>query len=348
MSLEFLFRVPAFEGLVRALEAGEKAVAIQGVVDAAKPYVLAGLARRLERRIVYVRPGSRSLDQSERECRFFLETLSVGGAPVTLPALSDNPYLEVPPSLDAISRRMRFFYGLSRGERSLVLTEPLGLLQPFPAPATLERAFLRVEVGMTVDRDEVLRTLAAYGYAKQDIIASHGEYAWRGGVADVFSPWEANPLRIEWSGDNVASLREFDTSTQRTVKRVTQAVIPSLREFPGNADFYEVWRKASRRAAGKATRDLEAKVKLVESGELFPSFGHAALAARDHFVPFTDVLGDALFILEDPDEVEKEWRETLDLLHDHYAEHLEAGIFSLAPESLFPPALWTKVKKEAA
>jgi transcription-repair coupling factor (superfamily II helicase) len=42
-------------------------------------------------------------------------------------------------------------------------------------------------------------------------------------VADVFSPWEANPLRIEWSGDSVASLREFDTSTQRSVKRLTQA-----------------------------------------------------------------------------------------------------------------------------
>ena len=348
MSLEFLSRVPAFEGLVRALEAGEKAVAIQGVVDAAKPYVLAGLARRLDRRIVYIRPGSRSLDQAERECRFFLEALGVGAAPVTLPALSDNPYLEVPPSLDAISRRMRFFYGLGRGERSLVLTEPLGLLQPFPAPATLERAFLRVEVGQTIDRDDLLKTLATFGYAKQDLIASHGEYAWRGGVADVFSPWEANPLRIEWSGDSVASLREFDTSTQRSVKRLTQAVIPSLREFPGDADFYEVWRKAARRAAGPAARDLEAKVKLVESGELFPSFGHAALAARDHFVPFTDFLADALFILEDPDEVEKDWQETLALLHGHHAEHLEAGICSLPPETLFPPALWAKVKKEAA
>ncbi len=348
MSLEFLYRVPAFEGLVRALEAGEKAVAIQGVVDAAKPYVLAALARRLDRRIVYIRPGSRSLDQAETEGRFFLEALGVGGGPATLPALSENPYLEVPPSLDAISRRMRFFYGLGRGERSLVLTEPLGLLQPFPAPATLERAFLRVEVGMELDRDDLLKTLAGYGYVKQDVIASHGEYAWRGGVADVFSPWEMNPLRIEFGGEGVTSLREFDTSTQHSVKRVTQAIIPALREFPGDADFYATWRKAARRVSGRAARDLEAKAKLVESGELFPSFGHAALAAREHFVPFTDVLGDALFILEDPDEVEKDWRETSELLHGHYAEHLETGIFSLAPEALFPPALWDKVKKEAA
>ncbi len=348
MSLDFLFRVPEFEGLAKALEAGEKAVAIRGVVDAAKPYVLACLARRLDRRIVYVRPASRSLEQAEAEFRFFTAQLGASVPTTVLPALSENPYLEVPPPLDSISKRMRFFHGLLSGGRGVVFAEPLGLVKPFPSPETLQRAFLKVEAGELLDRDEFLRILAAYGYEKEDLIASAGEYAWRGGVVDVFPPWEDNPIRIEFGGEAVVSLREFDPSTQRSVRRIERTIVPSLREFPGDPVFLEAWKSAVRRRAGAAARDVEAKIRLVEDGESFPSFAHAALAVGGRFVPFSHYLRDAVFILEDPDELDKDWKETACLFDDHHVEHLENKIFSLPPDEVFPRAHWDKVRKEAA
>jgi len=348
MSLDFLFRVPEFEGLAKALEAGEKSVAIPGVVEAAKPYVLACLARRLDRRIVYVRPASRSLDRAEAECRFFLAQLGVAVPTAVLPALSDNPYLEVPPPLDAVSKRMRFFHGLQAGGRGIVFAEPLGLVKPFPSPETLERSFFKVAVGELLDRDEFLRVLAAYGYEKEDLIASAGEFAWRGGVVDVFPPWETNPIRVEFSGDAVVSLREFDPSNQRSVKKIDRTTIPSLREFPGDDAFLEAWKSAVRRRAGSAARDVEAKIRLAEDGEGFPSFAHAALAVGDRFVPYSHYLQDAVFILEDPDELDKDWKETTCLFDDHHVEHLENKIFSLPPDELFPHAEWDRVRRESA
>ena len=60
-----------------------------------------------------------------------------------------------------------------------------------------------MEIGRGINRDDLLRTLSEYGYAREDLIASPGEYAWRGGIVDVFSPWEANPFRIELGGAEV-------------------------------------------------------------------------------------------------------------------------------------------------
>ncbi|MCJ7643510.1 MAG: transcription-repair coupling factor, partial [Candidatus Aminicenantes bacterium] len=196
MSLNFLFATTEFKDLRTAAEKGEKGIRIQGVTDAARPYVLACLASKLPKRLVCVRPPSRPLTSLVEDCRFFLSRLRSTLPAGSLPALSDDPYLEIPPSLDAVSSRMRFLWDALHGSASLIVTNPFGLLKPLPAPADLERSFLTIEVGRATDRDDILRTLSEYGYSREDLIASPGEYAWRGGIIDVFPPWQSFPFRI--------------------------------------------------------------------------------------------------------------------------------------------------------
>ena len=189
MSLNFLFATPEFLGLQTAVEKGEKGIRIQGVTDAARPYVLACLASKLPGRLVCVRPPSWPLAPLEEDCRFFLSRLRSTIPTGSLPALSDDPYLEIPPSLDAVSSRMKFLWSALNWSSSLTVTNPFGLLKPVPAPADLERSFLSIEIGRALDRDDILRTLSEYGYSREDLIASPGECAWRGGIIDVFPPW---------------------------------------------------------------------------------------------------------------------------------------------------------------
>ena len=160
MSLGFLYDTPEFKEVLESALSGDKGLRITGVTDAAKPYLLACLALKLGKRIVCVRPPSRDLSALEEECRFFLgqfhSTLGTG----VLPALSDDPYLEIPPSLETVSSRMRFLHEARSGKPSLVLTNPFGLLKPLPCPEDLERSFLKLEVGDKADRDVLLRTVA--------------------------------------------------------------------------------------------------------------------------------------------------------------------------------------------
>jgi transcription-repair coupling factor (superfamily II helicase) len=347
VSLDFLFRTDEFKNLVQAVRRGERPLSVTGVIDPARPYLLACLAKEAGRPIVFIRPSSSPLAPLEAECRFFLSLLSSPLSLTSLPALAENPYFEVPPALEAVSSRMKFFHELLRTAPSVIFTTLPGLLKPFPAPADLKRLFLKLEVGTGADRDEVLETLSRYGYAKEDLIASPGEYAWRGGIVDVFSPWEANPFRIELGGSEVVSLREFDISSQRSLKKIERLTVPALREFPASSEFLESWKAAARKRAKGARRDLDAKIDALEHGEFNPSFSSLALLEKARFVPFTDYLHDAFFVLDHPEEIEASFEEGQKELQNQYADLLVGGTFAVPPDEIFPPRLWDRVRKEA-
>jgi transcription-repair coupling factor (superfamily II helicase) len=203
MSLDFLKETEEFKRLFKAIRRGEKGLKVTGLVEASKPYFLSTLALESKKRIVFIQPSSFPLSEIEEQCRFYLAQLSSDLSLSSLPSLSENPYQEIFPSLDSVSSRMKFFYNLINNSASLVATHIFGLLKPFPNPQNLKRLFLNLEKGETFERDQILSILDEYGYTREDLINSHGEYAWRGGIVDVFSPWQPLPYRIEFSGDEI-------------------------------------------------------------------------------------------------------------------------------------------------
>jgi transcription-repair coupling factor (superfamily II helicase) len=348
MSLDFLKETEEFKRLLQAINQGGKGLKVTGLVDASKPYFLSTLALESKKRIVFIRPSSVSLSEIEEQCRFYLSQLSSDLRLSSLPSLSENPYLEIFPSLDSVTSRMKFFYDLIHNSSSLVLTHIFGLLKPFPSPKNLKQFFLNLEKGETFERDQVLNILDEYGYTLEDLINSHGEYAWRGGIVDFFSPWKPLPYRIEFSGDEIASIREFDPSSQRSVSKVDRILLPSLREFPSSPQFLQEWEEQARsREEIRYLKDTEEKISRVKRGDFFPSFFYLSLLHKEHFVSFNRYLKNSLFIIDDIDGVEKEWKETFKDLRQQYAELKNGGNFCLPPEEIYPPLLWEQIKNEA-
>ncbi|MDD8029085.1 MAG: transcription-repair coupling factor [Acidobacteriota bacterium] len=245
MSLDFLKETPEFKDLVRAVSALPKTpegqallfgeedrprLSISGLTEAAVPYLFVQLALTGPRRVVFIRPSARPLSGFEDQARFFLQNLGSTKTVRSFPALSENPAPDAAPSLESAATRMRYFYDLLNRPPALTVTNLFGLLRPFPAPECLPELFLRLNKDAECGRDRVIERLASFGYAREDLIAFRGEYAYRGGIVDVFSPWQKNPVRIEFGGDRVVSLREFDPSTQRAVRQTEAALIPSLSE----------------------------------------------------------------------------------------------------------------------
>ncbi len=347
MSLDFLLQTDSFKQLQRHIAGKKLPVRVSGLIEPAKPYFLACLARSLDQPIVYVQPESKPFSRLEEQCRFFLRELSVAWDLDVLPALGVNPYQETLPSLETVASRMKFFHRLLGGSRSpfLLLTNPIGLLKPFPSPADLANSFLELGEGSRQDRDAFLHVLQEFGYIREDLVASPGEFAWRGGIVDVFSPWAANPYRVEFSGDEVASVREFDISSQRSIARISRIVVPSLREFPARSAFVEEWAGLAQKMSSSAGPDLEEKVEALRRGEFFPSFAFLSLLHQERFVPFTHYLKNALFVLDEPVEMEEEWKESMKEAELQYQALREKKAFCLAPEEIFPSALWEKVKE---
>lgn len=348
MTLDALKNSRAFQQLLEELRSGRTRIDISGINAAAKPYFLAFLVHKLNKTTVFIRPAGSSADEFVRECRFFLNTFSSPVHINTLPAMTDEPYQEIPPSMDAVSSRMRFFYDWVIGGKRLVLTSLPGLLKPVPALDYLSDFFLELDPGTAVDRDRLLRTLEEYGYERQDIINAHGEYARRGGIVDVFSPWEEYPIRIELRGDEIHSLREFDPASQRSLKRINQAVLPSLREFPFNTDFIQEWQAlAEKKASLKQSGDLCSRIERLKAGEVYPSFSVHCLLNRKHFIPFNAYLEDAVFIIDDYSRVETEWDHMREDWKEQYEEVISRHQFALSPEEIIPSDLWQDIKEQS-
>jgi transcription-repair coupling factor (superfamily II helicase) len=347
MSLDFLEKTDVFRRFVADLRQGTEGLQVAGPADPAVPYFLTCLSREIKKRTVFIQPSSRALSRLEDRCRFYFSQFSLARGLETLPELAENPYDGVSPSLEAVSSRMRFFHSLRQDSTPLVLAHLFGLLKPFPAPDDLRDSFLDLEVGQRLGRDLLLRTLLDFGYAKEELIASAGEYAWRGGVVDFFSPWNKSPHRVEFSADTIVSIREFDPSTQRSSGRVSRIVIPSLREFPGGARFLEEWgERAQENGCPPARLGGEENGSSSKAG-ISPDFAFLALLQKDRFVPFTHYLKEAVFIIADPDEVEKEWTEGQEDLARRYEDLRKGGSFCLPPDEVYPPELWEELRKRA-
>jgi len=100
-----------------------------------------------------------------------------------------------------------------------------------PTRESVRSRSVHLEVGQTIDRDVLVATLAAGGYARMPIVEERGEMAVRGGILDVFPPQRQSPVRIELLGDVVESIREFDAASQRSQERLGYVVAPPPREL---------------------------------------------------------------------------------------------------------------------
>src|SRR5215472_9883291 len=86
--------------------------------------------------------------------------------------------------------------------------------------------------GEEFDLDSLLAHLNTVGYLSSDVVEMPGQYAVRGGLLDVYSPESDRPVRVEFFGDQIESMRKFDPGSQRSSNPVDEAVLLPLTETP--------------------------------------------------------------------------------------------------------------------
>lgn len=108
-------------------------------------------------------------------------------------------------------------------ERACIIAPAHALIFPVPQPAALSQNLLEVRRGEILKFDEFVTTLTTSGFDRKDFVEMQGDVAVRGGLVDVFAPGMENPIRIEFFGDEVDSIREFDPLSQRSIKELASA-----------------------------------------------------------------------------------------------------------------------------
>ena len=344
--MNFFTRTDEFNRLVKALDHRTRPISVRGVIESAKPFFLACLAEKTARPVVFVRGLAGELGSFESACRFFLKEIGSELRAVSFPALFENPYFEVPPPLESVSARMSFFYDVLHRPPGIVVTNAAALLKPVPKPEEISSYFFRIDVGAETDRDVFISALDLYGYTREDLVAARGEYARRGGIVDVFPPWQAEPFRIEFGVSEVLSIRQFDPSTQRSIRKAQSLVVSSLREFPASEDFLKDWTEAARNR-WKGHGNFKDKLSAVASRDFSPAFQAEAVLNSKSFSPALEYLREAIFVIDRREETEKQWSDHVADLEDQCAELAGEKRCVLKPGEIFLLDEWSTIKDSA-
>ncbi|MCE9672331.1 transcription-repair coupling factor [Myxococcus stipitatus] len=266
----------AFTRLLRELTPGRRA-RTQGLKGAARAHVLSRLHRETRAPLVCVAVDEEAADALAADLAFFLGgsgTLLTPGV-LRLPADEVLPYDELSPDAAAVTERLGALHHLARGTRfpALVLSQR-ALYRRVLGPGVIASLTDRVTVGQDYDRDSLARKLSRMGYQNSPLVEDVGTFSVRGGLLDVFSPLYDKPVRLEFFGDTIDSIRVFDPASQRTVDALKEVDLVPARELLLTEDTRPRAEAAAREVADRInlpTIQLRERLEALREG--LPGFG---------------------------------------------------------------------------
>ncbi len=120
---------------------------------------------------------------------------------------------------------------LAESKACIVVASAEGIATRVPEPLLFKQRSLQLQAGTEYPFDALLSTLAEWGFERKDFVEGYGDVAVRGGIVDVFPLVGENPIRLEFWGDSVESIREFDALSQRSIRQLQSAyLVPGLSE----------------------------------------------------------------------------------------------------------------------
>jgi transcription-repair coupling factor (superfamily II helicase) len=253
---------------------------LANVADGAEGLVLSDLARAIAAKpdapatslTVICRDGQR-LAQLSRALAFFAPDI----ATLEFPAWDCQPYDRVSPHAGFVAQRMTTLARLARlkGREggSILLTTVNAVLQRVPQKALLATQTLSAAPGNMLAMDGIVKWLELNGFLRASTVREPGDYAVRGGILDLFAPGMHEPVRLDFFGDTLESIRSFDPETQRTTDQLRGLDLVPVAEFQLTSDTIRRFRQGYVKEFG-ATRSDDLLYQAVSEGRRFPGMEH--------------------------------------------------------------------------
>ncbi|KQX26329.1 MULTISPECIES: transcription-repair coupling factor [unclassified Sphingomonas] len=280
--------------LPRILKASE-ALTLSRAPSGFQPWLLADLARAVaakDGRVVFVAADDQAMQAVADAARYFLPELSV----LMFPAWDCLPYDRASPALRATSERLAALHALQAKPLgpTLVATTVNAVTQRVLTPFRIRQLVARLAPGERIDRDKLAALLQANGYLRTDTVTDHGEYAVRGGLVDLFPSGEPHALRLDFFGDEIESVRQFDATDQRTIGPIDGFTLLPASEALLDEETIKRFRGRYRERFGAAATG-DPIYQAVSDGR--------RLAGMDHWLPLFEERLETLFDHLSPDDL---------------------------------------------
>jgi len=261
-------------------------ITIAGAPEGHDALVLARLAA-VRGEVLHIARDDARMARMAEALRFFADDCEV----LEFPAWDCVPYDRVSPNVEIVAKRITTLSRLTelRGPKAkprIVLATVSSILQRVPAKGLFSEVCISVSVGGALDLEKTQSFLSRNGYSRADTVMEPGEYAFRGGIIDIFPPGSSEPLRLDLFGDDVEQIRSFDPMTQRSTGKLERFEMKPASEVMLDDLSIQRFRANYRELFGPASAD-DPLYEAVSSGLKF--------AGMEHWLPlFHDGL-DTLF-----------------------------------------------------
>ncbi len=236
----------SLRALIEKIHRGDGQTDICGLKGSSRAFIASLVFKNIKKTTLFITASGKAALSTFRDISFFL-----GGEDI----LFLPPWELVPPD-DTLSRqsdiateRAGTLSQILSGKPRLIVA-PLNALMQKVAPLESFKTYLEtISIGDFRDRDALAEKLVEGGYQRVPLVEKPGEFSLRGYIVDIYPPSDNFPVRMEFAGDEIESIRYFDQSTQRSLKEIIDFVLPPAGEV-----------LTSKSSRSKAVRALRARL----------------------------------------------------------------------------------------
>ncbi len=341
-TLRRVYETPEFKRVVDEINRGARIVSISGLVSgSARALVLAALQRQTKRLFAIVTQSNKDLEPWENDLRFWYcalaGTTNCANEVLILPASESDPYAGSSPHPETLEQRALALWRLARNRQDFVLLTARALARRTVTPDEVVNAGAVLSINDSQSPEELVERLVACGYVREDPVGTVGEFSMRGGILDVWSPGQQSPVRIEFFGDEIDSIRHFDSETQLSTTQLKSIEIVPMRELAIRSQDFTRWATAARQRWNdeRYDRALRDRTAFADEGESFAGWEWLIPIVRERSSSVFDYLKDAVLVVDEPGSVDNYLGEVYQTLAERYEETDAVDDIALRPVELY-------------
>jgi len=312
------------------IKAGQKAIEVSELWGASRALFLFGLRAEARRPVIVVTASEDSAEALAADLRFFISKMPHDEAAETaidvrtFPAWGVLPFEADSPDSRTVGERMRFLYSLISESPGIYVVPIQSLMQKLPPWDLFADSVKTITKTSSIDPDTLVSALVATGYESASLVTRVGEFSKRGGIVDFFSPLHEQPVRMEFFGDAIDSLRAFDVETQRSLGEIKEAIVLPVRELIVNEKGIEKLKNkqsitTDEHGLASGILDQFQEGIMPPGGEFLAPFFYT-MESLFQYVP-----KDSCFALIEPDDIAAELEKQTQKIEQGRQEEIEEG-----------------------
>jgi transcription-repair coupling factor (superfamily II helicase) len=318
--------------LVKAINENEKPVSIEGIPFPAFSLAAASLREKFSRPVVIITKNNTKIYEIANDLSSFIPEELI----TPFPSFDILPYEFISPVDKILKERITALYRMLSGDNYVFITCAESLMRKIPAKSNIEKKALFLNKGSECSFESLERILSSFGYTRESSAETYGSFAVKGGIIDVFPSSLDYPVRLDFFGDTIESIREFDPETQRSTNELSSVTILPRKELILSEDEKEKLKSFLKSERIKGNKLPEEIIHILEnkSSEKFPGIEDYFHAVIDSVSPVEYLPTDSLYISCEKHEIDY-FAESMISSYRAVYEQKSKNQFALPADTLF-------------